>query len=295
MAVLTIPNSFTAGTSAIASQVNQNFTAIKNFIDTNLVQVDGTVKAGPNALENIGTANMTSTAINFLAPTGSIIAYAGASAPSGYLLCDGTEYSQTGAYAALFAIIGTAYNTGGETAGYFRVPNLKGRVPFGLNGADADFDSRSDVGGSKAGFAYHRHSADGDLTAATVNLEHTHSADGNLAAAGVGNHSHGGATVGAGGHDHNWSVNLYFSTGSTVSTTLMQPGGGATYQTSAVGDHAHGINADGAHGHDVTGSTSGMSTNITHGHDITGFTSYEGTAGNGNLPPYLVVNYIIKW
>lgn len=47
---------------------------------------------------------------------------AGYQANGGYLLCDGTEYSET-TYSQLFNACGTQYNTGGETAGFFRVPN----------------------------------------------------------------------------------------------------------------------------------------------------------------------------
>jgi len=36
--------------------------------------------------------------------------------------CDGSEYAEAD-YAQLFAMLGTKYNTGGETASYFRVPN----------------------------------------------------------------------------------------------------------------------------------------------------------------------------
>lgn len=47
---------------------------------------------------------------------------AAAVAPAGWLIRDGSAISQT-TYAALFAAIGTMYNTGGEPAGTFRVPN----------------------------------------------------------------------------------------------------------------------------------------------------------------------------
>jgi len=63
-------------------------------------------------------------------PTGSIMAFGGSSAPSGWFLCDGSEYSQT-TYATLYAVLGSTWNTGGETAGYFRVPDLRGRGPIG--------------------------------------------------------------------------------------------------------------------------------------------------------------------
>jgi microcystin-dependent protein len=67
-----------------------------------------------------------------IAPTGTITAFAGSSAPAGYLLCDGSEYSET-TYATLFSVIGSVYNTGEETANHFRVPDLRGRVIAGLD------------------------------------------------------------------------------------------------------------------------------------------------------------------
>jgi microcystin-dependent protein len=60
-------------------------------------------------------------------PVGSIIAFGGIAAPTGYLLCDGTIYSSS-AYPALFSIIGYAY---GGSAGNFNVPDLQTRQPMG--------------------------------------------------------------------------------------------------------------------------------------------------------------------
>lgn len=57
--------------------------------------------------------------------------FAGSTVPAGYLPCDGSEVSRT-AYAGLFAVIGTTYGTGdGSTT--FNVPNLEGKVPFGVS------------------------------------------------------------------------------------------------------------------------------------------------------------------
>lgn len=54
-------------------------------------------------------------------PVGAITAYAAATAPAGWLLCDGSAVSRT-TYAALFAVIGTAYGPGdGSTT--FNLPN----------------------------------------------------------------------------------------------------------------------------------------------------------------------------
>lgn len=62
-------------------------------------------------------------------PPGVMSAYGGSSAPTGYLLCDGSAVSRT-TYAALFAAISTTFGTGdGSTT--FNVPDMRGRFPFG--------------------------------------------------------------------------------------------------------------------------------------------------------------------
>ena len=81
-------------------------------------------------------------------PSGSLTAFAGATAPTGWLICDGDQYPQA-SYASLYAIIGNTYNTGGETAGYFRVPNIKGRVIVGRDASDSDFNVLGETGGAK--------------------------------------------------------------------------------------------------------------------------------------------------
>jgi microcystin-dependent protein len=59
-----------------------------------------------------------------------IMAFGGASVPSGYLLCDGSAVSRT-SYANLFAAIGTAWGEGdGSTT--FNLPDLRGRVVQGV-------------------------------------------------------------------------------------------------------------------------------------------------------------------
>ena len=61
-------------------------------------------------------------------PVGAISPFAGSSSPGGWLLCDGTGYSQS-TYAALFAVVSTTYGTTG--AGMFSVPDLTGRIVAG--------------------------------------------------------------------------------------------------------------------------------------------------------------------
>lgn len=55
-------------------------------------------------------------------PTGSVTAFAGDTAPYGWLLCDGSAISRTD-YASLYSVIGTKYGSGdGSTT--FNLPNL---------------------------------------------------------------------------------------------------------------------------------------------------------------------------
>ncbi|MCQ2574565.1 MAG: phage tail protein [Alphaproteobacteria bacterium] len=58
---------------------------------------------------------------SYLVPTGSVIPFAGTTAPDGWLICDGSAISRTD-YGKLFAIIGTTYGSGdGSTT--FNIPN----------------------------------------------------------------------------------------------------------------------------------------------------------------------------
>jgi len=78
---------------------------------------------------------------NRICPTGSITMYGAATAPSGWLLCDGSTVSRT-TYADLFAIIGTAFGVGdGSTT--FGLPDLRDKF---VVGAGTSFNN-NDTGG----------------------------------------------------------------------------------------------------------------------------------------------------
>lgn len=79
-------------------------------------------------------------------PAGAILPYAGATAPTGYLLADGATVSQA-TYAALYALFGHTYGAD-PGGGNFILPNLKGRVPVGKS-ADTEFDTLGETGGAK--------------------------------------------------------------------------------------------------------------------------------------------------
>jgi len=109
-------------------------------------------------------------------PTGIIRAHAGATAPAGYLICDGASYLRAD-YAPLFAIIGTAF--GAADADHFNVPDMKGRAIFGYDSGDSDFNAIGKTGGANTANLAHTHTAN----------NHTHSGNGTSSAssnAGIG-------------------------------------------------------------------------------------------------------------
>jgi len=62
-------------------------------------------------------------------PSGSLLAYGAASAPTGYLLCDGTAVNRT-TYAALFTVLGSTYGSGNGN-NTFNVPSFGDRLALG--------------------------------------------------------------------------------------------------------------------------------------------------------------------
>jgi len=93
---------------------------------------------------------------NFI-PPGVVIPFAGATAPSGWLLCNGSEVSRT-TYAALFAAIASAWGYG-DNSTTFNLPDLRGRFLRGRNAngsvvneplADAAARGACNLGGNTA-------------------------------------------------------------------------------------------------------------------------------------------------
>jgi microcystin-dependent protein len=103
-------------------------------------------------------------------PVGAVLDYAGAAAPTYWLLCYGQEVSQA-TYAALYAVLSTTFNTGGEGAGNFRLPDMRGRVAAG----------QDDMGGSSANrLTGLTDGVNGDTFGAAGGLESTVIAQANL-------------------------------------------------------------------------------------------------------------------
>ncbi len=74
---------------------------------------------------------------DFGVPMGAVMPFAGANAPYGYLLCDGSEVEIV-KYSDLYDVIGTTYNGAAPLlgAGTFRLPDLRGRFALGKDNMD---------------------------------------------------------------------------------------------------------------------------------------------------------------
>ena len=155
-------------------------------------------------------------------PSGTVNLYAGATAPTGWLLCDGSAVSRT-TYSELFTAIGTQYGAGDGTT-TFNVPNLSGKVPVGLDSSDTDFDALGETGGSKthtltsAEVPSHNHNAatnaqsssntgNASNTYTSGSLNNTNAAARNNTGNNSANHTHGGGTTSAHNINYNHSHN----------------------------------------------------------------------------------------
>lgn len=112
-------------------------------------------------------------------PTGTVVPFAGATAPTGWALCNGTALSRT-EQAELFTAIGITWGAGDGTT-TFGLPDLRGRLPVGA-GVAPGLSERTvgDVGGaesialSQAQLPPHTHPVDPPSASTSENGNHTH-------------------------------------------------------------------------------------------------------------------------
>jgi len=146
-------------------------------------KVTGSANA-TNPTDLITLAQTTAAIAAVAMPPGIVSPFAGSSAPSGWLVCNGQAVSRT-TYAALFATIATTYG-GGDGSTTFNVPDLRGEFVRGLD-AGRDVDAARALGTAQAAdIAAHGHTTSVSVT----DPGHTH----NIAKWGV-NFASGGATI----------------------------------------------------------------------------------------------------
>lgn len=163
---------------------------------------DSAVTSAKIADATIVAGDIASATLKLLCPVGSISPYAGASAPTGWLLCDGTAIS--GSYTELIALVGA--NT----------PDLRGRFLYGKTAAG--------TGSTLLGTG-------GSTTISEANLPaHSHAA-GTLSTSTTGSHQH---TYVDRNHDDSVAVN----TGSDYTVGYVQT---QNRTTDAAGNHSHTV------------------------------------------------------
>lgn len=165
-----------AGTKNTAKAYNDNNDAILDYIDQEVAAAktytDGKI---PSQTGNAGkylTTNGTSASWDIPVYPGTVMFYGGTSAPSGWLVCDGSEISRT-TYATLFSAISTNFGEGdGSTT--FKLPNLIGQYVYGGTSVGTAI-TQTETATSQANKA-HTHNFTGDLGFATTSAgkDHTH-------------------------------------------------------------------------------------------------------------------------
>ncbi|MEK7592060.1 MAG: tail fiber protein [Patescibacteria group bacterium] len=123
------------------------------------LEVVGNINSSTGALQTAGVTRIDNSGVGTLAagttiggaavaglPAGSVLPYAGSTAPSGYLIADGSAVSRA-TYSALFTAISTTYGVGdGSTT--FNVPDMRGGVGVGDDNMGGSAASRMTTAGS---------------------------------------------------------------------------------------------------------------------------------------------------
>lgn len=288
-------------TPANASPVQANFVRLETFINTDLINRDGSTEmTGQLQLVGDPVAPLDAAPkqyVDQVLPIGCIFMYGGAAAPAGgkWALCNGATLASS-SYPDLFSAISYTY---GGSGGSFALPNLQGRFPLMVAGGY----TIGATGGTKdAVVVSHNHTIDHDHPNATTTTEsvfHQHGGVDHLHGISFNtsdqsnDHNHGMIGVNASGTVGPGFGLHYVADNNTLSGTY--PYFGAT----------GGVNT--GHVHAVNGSTGGADRSLTsgnqnqlhtHNFDTPNYSGSSGTSGvagtDQNMPPYQVVNFIIR-
>lgn len=169
---ITVASANIVNGTIVNADINASAAIELSKLATGALPTDITVASANIVNGTIALADLATAVANALVPVGTIAAYAGATAPTGWLMCDGT--STTG-YTALSALVGST------------TPDLKGRFLLGDNST------------------LELLATGGSTTIATTNLPaHSHAA-GTLGADAVGDHTHASTATGYELGSSNWS------------------------------------------------------------------------------------------
>jgi len=207
---MAIPNTLNVGSNTLYLSPSGTQVGIgTTTVGSNMLTVAGTIASTSGGFVFPDSTTQT-TAVTATAPTpaASMMVFAGASAPSGWLLCFGQAISRT-TYATLFSAVSTTYGIGdGSTT--FNLPDMRGRVAAGAD----------NMGGSAAGrLTSTTMTPDGDTLGASggvQNASHTHA--GTTGYTSTGNNVQAAGSVNNATSDHTHAF-----TTDAQSTPAVQP------------------------------------------------------------------------
>ena len=204
---------------------------------------------------------------------GTIKPWGKATAPNGYLLCDGTAVSRT-TYAELFVVLSTTYGVGdGSTT--FNVPDLEGKTPQGYDGNT--YNLAATGGANTVTVAVTNNQAVSSVTNTVTNNQSV-TVTGSISNTAL-------TTAQLASHNHTSdAVKMPYSSGMDD----VNPGG---YTASAASIDNSGSGTGHNHAHTLAGTLAGTVAVTSAGAALSGTVT---AAGNNTFSPYVVVNYIIK-
>ncbi|HEX5015996.1 MAG TPA: phage tail protein [Actinomycetes bacterium] len=284
---LHLPNQIEPLTPADAAEVEHNNTHLVDYINTELISRDGAVAmTSPLQLSGDPTSDNHAARkgyVDSLLPVGTMMMYGSTVAPAGrWRVCDGSALSTT-AFPKLFAVLQYAYGGSGST---FNLPDLRHRVPIGVDSADARFNAVGKVGGSyDAALLEHFHAIDhnhASFMSGTQSSNHVHSIAHDHAS--VDSADEGVTVKFTNVHVDSVTPPSAFALTTTASPSTVGQG------TDLIHDHA--VNLP-----NYTGNSGNNTTNHSHAVDIPAFagsSGNKGTAAAQQIPPFVTISYIIR-
>jgi hypothetical protein len=177
-----------------------------------------TATAGTNTTQ-LATTAFVATAVGAIVsvPAGSVSMFAGSTAPSGYLSCDGSEISRI-TYATLFAAIGTTHGAGnGSTT--FNIPDLRGEFIRGLDSGRGIDTGRTLGTFQGSSYASHTHPA------TVSDPGHTHNVANGFGSSGGAGPIYSVTKSTSGGSNQQWAAGYIQASATGISVSNAASGG----------------------------------------------------------------------
>lgn len=256
-------------------------------------------------------------------PSGTVVMYGGAAAPSGWLIADGSSVA-TATYPDLFAVIG--YTFGGAGAN-FNLPNLKSRFPVGLDAANSRWNVMGEVGGAEththAGHSAHSNHVFTQPSAHAALTHSAHSGGAVDAHSGTAVSAHSGTAVAThADHVHDtpfidddthtlsttsavfgqgsartraWTGSFSSASGSyAVARTSGNLTGGTSISHSVTQPSAHTVTDPANHTFTQPSAHSDHASQTHTGGAVDAHSAHSAHDTPASVPPYIALNFIIK-